>query len=110
MNIIRTIVITCIVLQCITGWSCGHAQEKIDQNKTFSDTTLVGTLNMGGNEPFSELRLYDTTGVVYTLTGDSTILQILRRHQGEVVSCRGVIRSKTNIKILAITSYNFIER
>ncbi len=96
------------VLSFLLG--CVYTHEKVKNKQIVEkDTIVVGTLNVAGNEPFAEMRLYDTTGNVYTLQGYTTVLRALWQHQGDSVRCRGRVQSQTKIKLMKIETFEIIK-
>lgn len=104
MRMIFAVVFSIIV---VVFWNCARTQPQKESNEV--STTLVGTLNVTGNEPFVELRLYSDEGSSYTLLADSIVLKTLWQHQGEKVRCKGLLQTTAYRKAIKLHSYEFIK-
>ncbi len=69
----------------------GGSFRKNTQLPASQDTTLVVTISKAGNEPFTFLCFYDSSGFVYEISADSSIMNSLNKLQGRTVVVSGTI-------------------
>jgi len=109
MNIVKINICIVTILFVISSSGCGSSKEKNTEQKIGKDTSVVGTIYIAGNEPFTHVMLEDTIGITYVIAADSAVTAILWEKQGCLVRCTGVVQNVLQKRVVRLKEFVIIK-
>ncbi|HOV98483.1 MAG TPA: hypothetical protein PK595_02795 [Bacteroidota bacterium] len=109
MNIVKLNICIVTVLFVISSSGCGSSKEKSSVQNIEKDTSVVGTIYIAGNEPFTHVMLEDTIGITYVIIADSAVTAALWKQQGCLVCCTGIVQNVLQKRAVRLKEFAIIK-
>ncbi len=79
-NISRIVMLALLAMAGLAAWTCASSDDTAGQAKT-----IVGKIQVIGNEPFTSLALETPAGTMYVLHCEADVQKMLLQRQGQSV-------------------------